>query len=97
MEWAVDKRADQLSGGERQRVAIARAMVSRPTVVLADEPTAALDTATADAIVTLLLSLRQREGAVLVATHDPRVADRCDRVLRIEDGKLESTDATMIG
>lgn len=88
LEWAAHKRASQLSGGERQRVAIARALVNKPNLVLADEPTAALDSVTAQEIITLLLSVRQRGASVLVATHDPRVADRCDRIVRMSDGCL---------
>ncbi|WP_019855419.1 ABC transporter ATP-binding protein [Actinopolyspora mortivallis] len=92
--WALHRRASELSGGERQRVAIARALVNEPGLVLADEPTAALDVATAYEIVTLLLSMRQRGTSVLMATHDPRVAERCDRILPMEDGRLavEDTD-----
>ncbi|PRW61726.1 ABC transporter ATP-binding protein [Actinopolyspora mortivallis] len=86
--WATRRRASELSGGERQRVAIARALVNEPRLVLADEPTAALDVATAHEIVTLLLSMRRRGTSVLVATHDPRVSGRCDRILPMEDGRL---------
>ncbi|SFE26995.1 putative ABC transport system ATP-binding protein [Actinopolyspora alba] len=86
--WALRRRAAELSGGERQRVAIARALVNEPHLVIADEPTAALDLATAREIVTLLLSMRQRGASILVATHDPRVAERCDRVVAMSDGGL---------
>ncbi|ASU77610.1 ABC transporter ATP-binding protein [Actinopolyspora erythraea] len=86
--WALRRRAAELSGGERQRVAIARALVNEPSLVIADEPTAALDLATAGEIVTLLLSMRQLGASVLVATHDPRVAERCDRVVGMADGRL---------
>ncbi|GAA3732235.1 ABC transporter ATP-binding protein [Salinactinospora qingdaonensis] len=85
--WAFRRRASRLSEGERQRVAIARALVNRPSVVIADEPTAALDVATAQEVVTLLLSLREHGASLLVATHDPRVAARCDRVVAMEDGR----------
>lgn len=88
LDWALKKNASQLSGGERQRVAIARALVNDPVVVLADEPTAALDGKTAQEIMTLLLSIKERGAAVLFATHDDRVAKQCDRILRMIDGRL---------
>ncbi|MGJ7908830.1 ABC transporter ATP-binding protein [Actinopolyspora sp. H202] len=97
--WALRRRAAELSGGERQRVAIARALVNEPHLVIADEPTAALDLATAREIVTLLLSMRQRGASILVATHDPRVAERCDRVVAMSDGGLtaDETDTPAAG
>ncbi|HOB43990.1 MAG: ABC transporter ATP-binding protein [Dethiobacteria bacterium] len=82
--WALKKNASRLSMGERQRVAIARALVNDPVVVLADEPTAALDGATAQEVMTLILSIKERGASVLVATHDDRVAKRCDRVVYLE-------------
>ena len=88
LEWAVHKKASHLSQGEHQRVAIARSLVNEPDLVLADEPTAALDSVTAQEIITLLLAVRQRGASVLLATHDQRVADRCDRIVRIRDGYL---------
>lgn len=79
----------QLSGGEQQRVAIARALVSRPRVLLADEPTGNLDRKTSDEVLELLLRLGREEGAaVLLATHDASVAERCDRILAMHDGLL---------
>ena len=81
-----------LSGGEQQRVAIARALLSDPGLVLADEPTGNLDSATGAAIVGLLLRLREERGmTILVATHNRSVAERCDRVVRLEDGRLTGT------
>ena len=79
----------QLSGGEQQRVALARASVSRPKLLLADEPTGNLDTANGAAIMDLLFDLRDAHGATLVmVTHAPELAARCDRVLKLADGLL---------
>jgi putative ABC transport system ATP-binding protein len=80
----------QLSGGEQQRVALARAVVTRPEILLADEPTGNLDGATGDTIIRLLFDLRDRHGATLVlVTHAPEIAGRCDRVIRLRDGMVE--------
>jgi putative ABC transport system ATP-binding protein len=82
-------RPPQLSGGERQRVAIARAIACRPRVLLADEPTGALDTRTGEEILSLLLELREKDGlTILLVTHDPRVAERADRQIFLKDGRL---------
>jgi ABC-type lipoprotein export system ATPase subunit len=85
-----DKLPDQLSGGQQQRVAIARALVARPAVVLADEPTANLDSAAAQAVTRLLLAAaRQRGAAVVLVTHDPEVAAHADRVVGLRSGRLD--------
>ncbi len=79
----------QMSGGEQQRVALARAAVTRPEILLADEPTGNLDTTTGQAIMDLLFGLRDRHGATLVlVTHAPELAERCDRVVSLADGMI---------
>jgi len=79
-----------LSGGQKQRVAIARALAAEPQLLLADEPTAALDSRTGREVVELLQSLAREQGcAVLMVTHDPRILDVADRLLRMEDGRLQ--------
>lgn len=79
----------QLSGGEQQRVALARALVTRPRIVLADEPTGNLDGKTGRQIVDLLFSMQARRGATLIlVTHDERLAERCQRVIRMADGRI---------
>jgi len=89
-----EKLPDQLSGGQQQRVAIARALVTRPAVVLADEPTANLDSAAAQAITRLLLAAaRERGAAVVLVTHDPDVARHADRLVRLRSGRLDPPDA----
>ncbi len=83
----------RLSGGQQQRVAIARALVNRPRLLLADEPTGNLDSATGTQIVDLLLGLRDvHRMTVLIATHDPHIAARCDRTIHFRDG--EPVDVT---
>lgn len=86
-----EHRPPQLSGGEKQRVAIARAVACRPRILLADEPTGALDTRTGDEILDLLVELREKDGlTILFVTHDPRVAERADRQIFMRDGRLSS-------
>ena len=86
-----DHRPDQLSGGERQRAAVARALVNRPGLVLADEPTGALDRAHAEALFDLLVELNHSEGVTLiVVTHAEDLARRLDRVLTLDNGRLRA-------
>jgi putative ABC transport system ATP-binding protein len=92
-EVGLDHRADELtahlSGGERQRVAVARSLANDPTLLLADEPTGALDTVAAGRVLALLARLRERRGmTMLVVTYDPLVGERADRVLHMRDGRL---------
>jgi putative ABC transport system ATP-binding protein len=78
-----------LSGGQKQRVAIARALAGEPEIILADEPTAALDKSSGQTIMTMLRRLaRERGRAVLIVTHDNRVLEYADRIVRIEDGRI---------
>ncbi|HVX66129.1 MAG TPA: ABC transporter ATP-binding protein [Bryobacteraceae bacterium] len=85
------QRPDLLSGGQRQRVAVARAIVHRPALVLADEPTANLDTANATQLVDLMRGLNSRLGLTfLFATHDPRLVERAGWVVRLCDGRVET-------
>jgi putative ABC transport system ATP-binding protein len=82
-------RPDKLSGGQRQRVAIARALITRPQLILADEPTANLDHETAQSIIELMKDLNDREGVTfLFSTHDQRLINEVKRVVRIDDGKI---------
>lgn len=84
----------QLSGGEQQRVALARATAPRPRLILADEPTGNLDSATGAAIIDLLFDLSTQHGATLIlVTHDTALATRCDRVVALRDGRIEESHA----
>ena len=84
-----DSLPSQLSGGQQQRVAIARALIVSPVLVLADEPTGNLDSATGKGIIDLLLELNETQGTTMVvATHDPAIAQRCGRVASMLDGKI---------
>ena len=85
----LSKLPHDLSGGQKQRVAIARALAAQPRLLLADEPTAALDSRTGREVVELLQSLAREQGCgVLMVTHDPRILDVADRLVRMEDGRL---------
>lgn len=79
---------NQLSGGQQQRVAIARALINQPDILLADEPTGALDSKTSEDIVALFRDLNQRGQTIVIITHDHEVAEQADRILHIRDGRL---------
>jgi len=86
-------RPDHLSGGQQQRVAIARALVNQPQLVIADEPTASLDSKAANNIIQLMKTLGHEMGTTFViATHDPRMANQCDRQIHLIDGLMSSED-----
>ena len=91
---AMDKRPSELSGGMQQRVAIARALVMNPALVLADEPTGNLDTASSDEVFALLRQIHAERGtSFVVVTHDPRLAARCDRIVELVDGRIARDEA----
>ena len=84
------KKVGQLSGGQKQRVAIARAIVGEPSLILADEPTGALDSKTGQEIIELLRQRNEAGTTVILITHDEAVSEACGRIVRISDGRLES-------
>ena len=95
---AMDKRPGELSGGMQQRVAIARALVMEPPLVLADEPTGNLDTASSSEVFALLRRIHAERGtAFIVVTHDPRLAARCDRLVELVDGRIARDEAITPG
>ncbi|PLX42376.1 MAG: hypothetical protein C0609_09695 [Deltaproteobacteria bacterium] len=88
-----DRRPAELSGGQQQRVAIARALVSRPSLVLADEPTANVDSKTGGALLDTMAELNERHGTTFIfSTHEKMVMDRASRVVRLRDGRVESDE-----
>ena len=88
-----NRRPDEMSGGQQQRVAIARAIVTKPAIVLADEPTANVDSNTADALLDLMQQLNCDSGVTfLFSTHDHRVMDRAKRLISLKDGKIKTDD-----
>jgi putative ABC transport system ATP-binding protein len=94
LEGLEGRRPDELSGGQQQRVAIARAIVPEPAIVLADEPTANVDSVTADALLTLMERLNHgQQVTFLFSTHDQRVMDRAHRIIQLRDGRVVSDEA----
>ncbi|MFN6462238.1 MAG: DevA family ABC transporter ATP-binding protein [Nostoc sp. DedVER02] len=97
LEERVDYYPDNLSGGQKQRIAIARALVNRPPLVLADEPTAALDKQSGRDVVEIMQSLAKNQGTtILLVTHDNRILDIADRIVEMEDGLLTRNSSNKI-
>jgi putative ABC transport system ATP-binding protein len=90
LDQRASARPSELSGGQRQRVAIARAIVMNPSLILADEPTGNLDTKTGNEILQIFDEMHAAGHTIAIVTHDPRIAERCHRVIRIEDGAILS-------
>lgn len=80
----------EISGGQRQRVAIARALVNEPEIILADEPTGALDSSTSKEIMRIFTEIKSKNKTIIIVTHDHHIASYCDRILHISDGKIEA-------
>ena len=84
----LDRKVSLLSGGEKQRTAIARALINNPPYIIADEPTGALDSKTSSEIMELFKSLNKEGKTIIIVTHDPEIAQQCDRIIEISDGKI---------
>lgn len=82
----------ELSGGQQQRVAIARAIVKQPKVILADEPTGALDEATGDSVQEIFRELNKKGKTIVIVTHDEKVAKRCERIIHVKDGVVQTEE-----
>jgi putative ABC transport system ATP-binding protein len=93
LEGMENRRPNRLSGGEQQRVAVARALVDNPKLILADEPTANLDSHTGEAILDLMKEMNKRHGITFIfSTHDQMVMDRADRLIQLHDGEIQSDE-----
>ncbi len=97
LEDRLGHRPSELSGGQQQRVAIARSLVTDPAIIMADEPTGNLDTATGDAILNIFRQLHTEGMTIIMVTHDPKIADHCQRVVTLEDGLVATDRATAGG
>ena len=98
LEQRIHYKPDSLSGGQKQRVAIARALVHRPRLVLADEPTAALDSVNGRMVISLMRDLAKSQGrAVIIVSHDNRILEFADRIVHIEDGRIAEPDEALAG
>ena len=96
MDSMAKKPVNKLSGGQKQRVAIARAIVNQPSVILADEPTGALDSKTAAEIMSVFKELHQQGKTVIIVTHDMGVAEQCDRIIEIADGQIVNPGSRLL-
>ncbi len=95
LEGLANRRPAELSGGQQQRVAVARAMVSQPSIILADEPTANLDSQTGASLLDMMKTLNEKENMTFIfSTHDPMVMERAKRIIRLVDGQVESDERT---
>jgi putative ABC transport system ATP-binding protein len=88
----MDHRPHQLSGGQQQRVAIARALINEPVLLLADEPTGALDSKTGEEMMALLADLHKKGNTILIVTHEEVIAEKCERVVKLRDGEIVSDE-----
>jgi putative ABC transport system ATP-binding protein len=96
LEARISHRPNELSGGQRQRVAVARALVNNPSILLADEPTGALDTATGNEIMTLFERLWQQGNTIVLVTHEADIANRARRIIHVRDGKVEKDEKNQV-
>lgn len=89
LEDRMDHKPNELSGGQRQRVAVARALVMKPSIILADEPTGNLDTATSHEVMELFSEIQRAGNTVILVTHEEDIASCAHRIVRLRDGKIE--------